>query len=311
METTDFSFVHVADIHIGTPRSFRFAPAWNDNWETARRQIIELAPDFLLVGGDTTRDGSTHRFELEQVERDFAQLPFPVHVIPGNHEIGNKYAAGAPMSIQPAFLDRYSSVFGPSEWSFDVGNVRFSGCNAFLLGSGLPEERILRDWLEEQSLKPAPNRHVWIIHPGLFADNFDEPDWDPVADRRPWYFAMDNEPRHFLWNVFKATGTTHVITAHIHCRRHVRHDDIDIHFAPSTAFSQWNNRWPDGDPTLGFLRFEVDEHGIRREFVALDGVSGRKGYGPGGNPGPNERDYGLAWESPALDLDLDDDLHDD
>lgn len=298
--TSDFSFIHVADIHVGTPRSFRFAPAWNANWETARRQIVDLKPDFLLVGGDMTRDGSTHRTELEIVNADFNDLPFPAHVIPGNHEVGNKYLEGAPMSIQPEFLDRYASVFGPSEWSFDHGGVRFSGLNAFLLGSGLPDERVLRDWLTQQADRPAPGPHVWVMHPALFADRFDEPDWDPAVDRRAWYFGLDAEPRAFLWDAFKRSGATTVISAHIHARRRTVYDGVEILFAPSTAFPQWQNRWEDGDASLGFLHFTVDEGGIHHRFVPLEERSRLKGYGPGGNPARDERDYSLAWEEPAL-----------
>lgn len=297
-----WSFIHVADIHVGTPRSFRYQPAWNENWQTARKQILDLDPDFLLVGGDMTRDGSTHRFELEQVQADFDDLPFPTHVIPGNHEIGNKYMKGAPMSIQPEFLDRYASVFGPSEWSFDYRGVRFSACNAFLLGSGLPEERLLRTWLLEQGRREPARKHVWMIHPALFADTVDEDDWDPTDDRRAWYFALDAEPRRFLLEVFKSCGVTDVISAHIHCRRHVRVQGMNVHFAPSTAFPQWRDRWPDGDPTLGFLRFVADEANLDWEFVPLEWRSRKKGYGPGGNPGRNERDYSLAWEKPTLEL---------
>jgi len=295
-----WSFIHVADIHVGTPRSFRFQPAWNENWETARKQILDLKPEFVLVGGDMTRDGSTHRFELEQIKKDFDALPFPVHVIPGNHEVGNKFMPEAPMSIQPEFLDRYASVFGPSEWSFDYRGARFSACNAFLLGSGLPDERVLRTWLIEQTLRPQAERHVWMIHPALFADTVDEEDWDPADDRRAWYFAMDREPRRFLMDVFRKCGATDVITAHIHCRRHVSVDGMNIHFAPSTAFPQWSHRWTDGDPALGFLRFVVDETTIQTEFIALASASRRKGYGPGGNPSRDERDYSLAWEKPSL-----------
>jgi 3',5'-cyclic AMP phosphodiesterase CpdA len=296
----DFTFIHVADIHVGTPRSFRFSPAWNDNWETARAQILELDPDFLLIGGDMTRDGSTHRFELEQVRNDLDALPFPVHCIPGNHEVGNKYQPDAPMAIRPEFLDRYESVFGPSEWSFDYEGTRFSGCNAFLLGSGLPDERLLRDWLTQQTRRETLPHHVWMIHPALFADSFDEADWDPGGDRRAWYFALDSEPRRFLWDIFRLTNTTAVISAHIHCRRHLRVDGIDLHFAPSTAFPQWKNRWPDGDPSLGFLIFHSSEGNLRHDFVPLRTTSRRKGYGPGGNPSLAERDYELAWERPAL-----------
>jgi hypothetical protein len=298
--TANFTFVHVADIHVGTPRSFRYAPAWNENWLTARRQIIDLEPDFLLVGGDMTRDGSTHRFELEQIRDDLATLPFPVHCIPGNHEVGNKYWPGAVMAIQPDFVDRYASVFGPSEWSFDHAGTRFSACNAFMLGSGLPDERMLRDWLEEQARRPQPQRHVWMIHPALFADHFDERDWNPDDDRRAWYFVLDNEPRRYLWDIFRATATTDVITAHVHCRRHLVVDGIRIHLAPSTAFAQWARRWDDGDPTLGFLHFVAEPETMQYRFVPLESVSHKKGYGPGGNPSRDERDYGLAWEEPAI-----------
>ena len=88
----DWTFAHVADIQVGSPRSFRFAPAWNENWATARRQIVERDPEFLLVGGDLTRDGFLHRYELEAIRRDLDDLPFPAHVIPGNMDAGNKHA---------------------------------------------------------------------------------------------------------------------------------------------------------------------------------------------------------------------------
>ena len=52
-----WTFVHVTDIHVGSPKSFRFQPALNENWHTAREQILEIQPDLLLVGGDLTRDG--------------------------------------------------------------------------------------------------------------------------------------------------------------------------------------------------------------------------------------------------------------
>ena len=87
-----WTFAYVADIQVGSPRSFRFAPAWNDNWETAREQIVEQQPEFLLVGGDLTRDGYIHRYELENIREDLQRLPFPVYAIPGNMDVGNKHS---------------------------------------------------------------------------------------------------------------------------------------------------------------------------------------------------------------------------
>ena len=287
-------------MHIGSPRSYRYQPAWNENWEKAREQIIALNPNLLLVGGDMTRDGATHRFELEQAKRNFDAMPFPVHCIPGNHEVGNKFSPDSDVAIQSAYRDLYRSVFGASEWTFVYNDVRFSGFDAFLLGSGLEEEQQLMEWLEAQRNEPRMRRHVWIMHPALFADDPDEADWNRVTDRTAWYFVLDREYRYQLFDLFHATGTTHVITSHIHCRRYVRFNDTDIHFAPSTAFPQWGDRWQDGDATLGFLHFSVSDEDIACDFVPLAKRSEAKGYGPGGNPSVDGRDYSVSWEKPPL-----------
>jgi len=65
-----WSFIHATDLHIGSPKSFRYSPAHNENWQTAREQIVSLAPDLLLVGGDVARDGTLHAYELEAVKAD-------------------------------------------------------------------------------------------------------------------------------------------------------------------------------------------------------------------------------------------------
>ena len=81
---SSWTFVHATDIHVGSPRSFRFQPAFNDNWRTARGQIIDIDPDLLLLGGDLARDGNVHTFELKGIKADLDALPFPYHAVPGN-----------------------------------------------------------------------------------------------------------------------------------------------------------------------------------------------------------------------------------
>tara|TARA_B100001146_G_C15815750_1_gene278772 strand:- start:134 stop:439 length:306 start_codon:yes stop_codon:yes gene_type:complete len=85
-----WSFIHITDIHVASPRSIRYAPAWNENWQSAQQQMLDIQPDLLLIGGDIARDGLIHRFELENIKQDLDALPFPYHVIPGNMDIGNK-----------------------------------------------------------------------------------------------------------------------------------------------------------------------------------------------------------------------------
>ncbi len=297
---TPWTFAFVSDIHVGTPRSYRYQPAWNANWATARAQIVALAPEFLIVGGDLTRDGSTHRYELEQIKADLDALPFPVHVIPGNHEVGNKYHPDSSVSIQPAYVELYRSVFGASQWSFDHKGMRFSAFDAFLAGSGLPEEAALWAWLEAEAARPPAQTQLWFMHPALFVNQPTEPNWEIAVDRNAWYFSVDEPHRSRILEVFRRTNTSLVISGHIHCRRTVVAEGITFQYAPATAFPQWAARWPDGDATLGFLRCEVDEAAVQPHFVPLAERSTATGYGPGGNPAHEGRDYAVAWEKPSL-----------
>ena len=74
-------------------------------------------------------------------------------------------------------------------------------------------------------------------------------------------------------------------------------DGIYFDLAPGTSARQWAGRWPDGDGTDGFFRFDVDDERMTKTFVPLETISTRNdGYGPGGHPKPEVRDYSLAWE---------------
>ncbi len=298
-------FSYASDLHVGSPRSFRFRPEWSQRWQVARQQIINSEPELLILGGDMTRDGVTHRGELEQIKADLDQLGFPYHAIPGNHETGGKLSPGSPDAIQHDYVRLYRSVFGPDMWSFVHRDVRFSGFNSFLAGSGLPEEDVFWDWFEMQVDQPRVAHHVWFTHAALFADRLHEPNWDPKNDRAAWYFTIDEPHCSRMLEVFKKTGAELVISGHIHCRRVVEREGITFFFAPSTAFGSWGDRWPDGDETLGWLDCRVDAEGIHPVFVPLaeDIPDSDHHYGPGGNPPLEGRDYTVAQQQPPFDLD--------
>ena len=53
----------------------------------------------------------------------------------------------------------------------------------------------------------------------------------------------------------------------------------------------------DGDLRLGFYCFHVGKDTITESFVPLTYESQADGgYGPGGHPSIDQRDYSLAWE---------------
>ncbi len=312
MNDDAWSFVYVTDMQPGSPKSYRFRPSYLDNWKTARKQIIEIKPDFMLVGGDITRDGTLHVWELEEMRADFESMGIPYYVVPGNMDAGNKFTdlegphanrRDTEICITSDSLERFESVFGPHAWSFTHKNLRVSGFCDMLLGSDLPEERHLKAWLEaqrsEQRENPQREHRIWILHYALFADAPDEPAWDirKTEEYTGWYFTVDHAHRDWLMKLFIDAHAERVITGHIHCRKDYFVNNIHFDLAPSTAFSQWDDRWPDGDPTLGFFRFDVNGPDMKRSFVPLRTVSQRTdGYGPGGHPTPEMRDYSLAWE---------------
>lgn len=300
-----WSFAHTADIHIGSPHSYRFQPSWNENWQTAKRQILELAPELLLVGGDLTRDGNVHRFELEAVKRELDSLPFPAYAVPGNMDTGNKHTTvpsrhrdDISLNVRSEHLAQFASIFGQLWWSFTYRDVRFIGVCDVVIGSSLPEERELWRWLSFLRRGPTPRHSIWVMHYAPFIENPEEPDFDITdpAQYHCWYFSLDKAPRMKLLSAFREIGADIVISAHIHCRRVQYFESIRYHKAPSTAFSQWKGKRADGDPMVGFLLYTVSADGIDYRFVPLKKLSKKKGYGPGGHPPPEARDYSLAWE---------------
>jgi len=306
-------FVHVADMQPGSPKSFRYLPQLTENWRAAQRQIRAAAPEVLLVGGDLTRDGNVHRFELEEMRADLDGLGVPYRVVPGNMDTGNKHirVAGCHrrnpqqyddvgLNVTSAQLRNFAEVFGPLQWSFDHRGVRFSGFTDMVVNSGLPEEDAFWRWAEEQARRPRARHHVWVMHYALFVERPDEPDWDPTQPEHyhDWYFSVDQPGRGRLMDLFQSTGATLVISGHIHCRRALMADGIRFDYAPATSFGQWAGRWPDGDPALGFMVYTVSADGITGRFEPLREVVQAAGepYGVGGHPLPAARDYGMAWD---------------
>ena len=303
-----WTFVNANDLHVGSPRSYRFDPSRKENWQTARRQIQAIHPDLLLVGGDLTMDGCFHDYELQTLKDDFESLPFPVYAVPGNHDVGNKFTPvlGAwgyddlEWNVKSEWLQQFASYFGPIPWTFVHKNVRFTGFYAAVTGSGLPEEDQLWDFLEGLPSLPASAHHVVMTHYPLFFDHMDEPTFDPTDRDQfiPWFFNINRKPRLRILEALKTAGVDLVINAHLHVRRPVQMvDGIGFLKAPAAGGKpQYGDVWSDGDSALGFQRFDVTHEKIDVTFVPLEKVSTAEGYGPRGHPYKHQRDYSMAWE---------------
>ena len=276
-----WTFIHAADVHKGWPESNRFDPIRNRNWQTGLEQIEALEPELMLLGGDLTRDGTFHEIELRSVRDDLDALRFPTFVIPGNHDVGEKFTTrqGAwpnddlARRVNPLWIAQYTSRIGPLHWTFMHRNVRFTGLSVGVIGSGLPEEERLWHLVEKlPALSPAEH-HVVVIHYPLWMHSLDEPQWDHTDYDQylNWYLSVDREPRLRLFEGFQRAGVELVITAHLHVRRPIQ-EVAGIRFLTTPCIGgrrQFEDLWPDGDTTPGFHRFVVAEGELQITFVPL------------------------------------------
>jgi len=306
----NWTFTHACDLHLGSPRSYRFDPSRNKNWATARHQMVAMDPDLILIGGDLTRDGDTHEWEYDMVSQDLESLPFPAYIIPGNQDVGNKHAVvqggmddgrdDLALNLRSDRLAIFASYFGPVCWTFMHRQVRFTGFYDAVFGSGLPEEDRLWAMLERLPSLPPADHHVVVMHYALLIDELNEADFDPTRrdEYLPWYFSVSEPHRSRLVDLLTAAKVDLVFSGHIHRRRPVQHLEGFRYFQAAAVGGrpQWDEKWADGDPTIGFYRCDVSKAGIEVTFVPVKPVSTETGYGPFGHPPRDERDYSVAWE---------------
>jgi hypothetical protein len=113
-----------------------------------------------------------------------------------------------------------------------------------------------------------------------------------------WYFGIDKPYRIRIMEAYKEANVTIVFSGHIHCRRPEQVvEGIRFIKSPATAFSQWDDRWKDGDPTLGFFLCTVSDQDIEVDLVPLNKLSAATGaWGKGGHVKPEDRNYSLAQQ---------------
>jgi len=100
-----FRFAIASDLHIATPTTiekhsqrFHRVEVSIPAFEAALQHIQTFDLDFLLLTGDLTQDGEpeNHRW----LQSRLAELPFPVYVIPGNHDVPSPVATSEAIAFE-------------------------------------------------------------------------------------------------------------------------------------------------------------------------------------------------------------------
>lgn len=246
-------FIHLSDTHL-SPQE----PTFNERARQAAREAMALEPAFAIVTGDLTQSGTEEDFAI--VEEVLPLFDVPVHLMSGNHDVGNKCSSFTDDHVTPERLARYERAAGQRYYSFEYDGLHFSCLDSNVLNSGLPTEREQMDWLAKDLAAAHDARYrIVVTHYPLFWDNLEED-----MDEDSGYYTVEDPARHELASLLRDHQVSHYLAGHVHqllegvegCTRFIT--------APATSFSVTSDR-----SLLGYRLVEVDEDGLHCQFRQL------------------------------------------
>ena len=279
-ESPLFRFAVVADSHVNPSDIDEISPFASHRLTNTRlRHTIEAvnaaAPDFVVHVGDMVHpvpEAVSYPQAVRMFREATAALQAPLHLVPGNHDTGDKCADYVPAgSIQEAYAERYETHFGQHFYSFDTDDCHFIIINTSLINAGLDREKAQAAWLEEDLAAHADRRCFLMMHYPPYVASADEPGH---------YDNIDEPGRSWLLELLARHQVRTVFTGHVHNFFYNRHRDTQFFLMPSTAFvradyaEMFRVTQPAGhengrndDAKLGFMLVDVYPQAVVPRFV--------------------------------------------
>lgn len=166
-----FRFVVLADTHINateneTPSPWAVNRLANARARAAVDAINAISPDFAVHLGDVIHPLPGHRGYREAsecAETILGALRCPLHVIPGNHDVGDKPLEWSPAeTVSSGFIESFVRRTGGDRFFLEHKGACFLGINSQLLNLGIDGERDQWRWLE-QALSGTRGRLTFLF----------------------------------------------------------------------------------------------------------------------------------------------------
>lgn len=279
-----FSFAVVADTHVNEHEE-RSASPFETNARAngrARHALAEIgaldpAPAFVVHLGDIVHPmpGLPVFGEAARRFKEIAAaIKVPLHLVPGNHDVGDKALDWMPADIVTSgYVASYRETFGRDYYAFDCDVLRGIVIDAQLMNSDLPEETEQRAWLEAEFSASAGRRVFVFLH---------YPPFVLTADERSTYDNIDQPARAWLLGLFERHGVEAMFAGHVHNFWYDVHAGIEMYLLPSTAFLRHDySEFYRVDPgcefgrgdtgKFGYCVVDVHEQGHVMRLVRTDG----------------------------------------
>jgi predicted phosphodiesterase len=298
-----FTIAVVADTHMNEGEYVSASPYECNRVANARtrfaiHRINQLGPALTIHLGDLVHPVPTQP-TFAEAARNFKELAkalrSPLHLVPGNHDVGDKPVVWAPAgTVSDATLALWTEHFGEHFYAFDFRGLHVVVIDAQIINSGLGAEARQREWLERDLAAAAGRRIFLCIHYPPYVSEPDEPEsYDNLA-----------EPgRGWLLGLIERYRPEAMFCGHVHNFWYNRHGATECYILPSTAFvrqdySEMYRVEPADEagrndvPKLGFFLVRIHEHGHVCEVIRTYGATLDPGEAP---PAEEER---VPWLHP-------------
>ncbi|MGB3536354.1 MAG: metallophosphoesterase [Microcoleaceae cyanobacterium] len=218
----NFRFAVVSDLHIAlshtiqdSPKRFHLVEVSIPALELILERLATLELDFLLLPGDLTQDGEIDNHLW--LSQRLAQLPYPVYVVPGNHDV--IYPSGTEEIVGLTDFPQYYQQFGYTDptnpyYTHEIlPGVRLIGLNSnnfdekgYQVGC-LDSQQF--NWLQQVLAESNDELILVMIHHNVIEHLPDQAS-NPLGRR----YMLDNAPQ--LLELFQQYGVRLIFTGHLH-----------------------------------------------------------------------------------------------
>jgi 3',5'-cyclic AMP phosphodiesterase CpdA len=217
-----FRFAVVSDLHLALPQTilnlskrFHLVELSIPAFEIVIENLTKLNLDFLLLPGDLTKHGEPENHNW--LRKRLAQLPFPVYVIPGNHDV--PVVNADQQSIGFADFPDYYSQFGYQNqeqmyYTCQVlPGVRLVGLNSNFFNDEGEQIGRLDDvqmrWLENVLVAARDELVLVMVHHNV-VEHLPHQSHHPIGH----HYILENAPE--LLQLLRRYGVKLVFTGHLH-----------------------------------------------------------------------------------------------
>jgi 3',5'-cyclic AMP phosphodiesterase CpdA len=278
-----FSFAVIADTHVN-PDDGQSSSPWQANRLAncrARSVVVQLnalKPEFVIHLGDMVHpvpSQATYVAATRRFHALFSDLQMPLHLVPGNHDVGDKPIAWTPaVAVNQRFLAIYREQFGKNFYAFDHRHCRFIVIDSQILNSGLIDEHDQWMWLETQL---ATDQRIFLFkhYPPFLHDVDEHEHYDNIAEparsrllellqRRRVEALFCGHVHNFFYN--RIGGADCYVVPAVSA---VRHDYMELFPVPPTE----SEHGRDARAKLGFFWIDVFANGHVAHWIRTWGAT--------------------------------------